>query len=97
MMTKKPPKLKPRELAEILHDVFEQERSHKLKKQQKISTILYKLRRAISIPIIIGFFAAILMWWKFGWETLAKTLLSWTIGLTILVAIVTLLERVDKT
>jgi len=88
--------IKPHELAELLHDVFEKERSHKLKKQQKISTTLYKLRKAISIPIIIGIFAAVLMWKFYGWDNLARTLLSWTIGLTILAAIITLLERVDR-
>lgn len=95
-MTKKPKKLKPHELAEILHEVFEQERIHKLKKQQKFSRWFYKLRRAITIPVLIGIFAAILMWWKFGWDELAHTLLSWTIGLTILAATITLLERIDK-
>lgn len=88
--------IKPHELAERLHEIFEQEKVHKLKRQQRVLDVIYKLRRAVTIPIIIGVFAAVLMWWKFGLETLAKTLLSWTIGLTILVAIVTLLQRVDR-
>jgi len=95
-MKKKKPKIKPHELAELLHDLVEEERSIKIKKQQKVSKLLYELRRAVTIPIIIGIIAAIAMWRIFGGLVLAEALLSWTIGLTLLVAIVTLLKRIDN-
>jgi len=95
-MSKRSPKLSPHELAEILHEVLEQERAQRIKKQQTISRILYKLRRAITVPIIIGIIAAVLMYLWYGREILIQTLLSWTIGLTILAAAITLLERWNK-
>jgi len=93
---KKKPKIKPHELADLLHNVFEKERSIRIKKQQKLSKLRYGLRKAITIPIVIGFAAAIVMWYVYGWDMLSETLLSWTIGSTILVSIIALLKRIDR-
>ncbi|MBD3263229.1 hypothetical protein GF374_02515 [Candidatus Woesearchaeota archaeon] len=83
----------PRQLSKILHNEFEKERAERIKKQRQTYKVMNKLKKIISVPIIIGVAAAIIMWFFYGWDVLLRTLLSWTIGLTILATIITLLER----
>ena len=60
-MKKKKSKIKPHELAEMLHDVFEKERRVKIKKKQKVSKFIYGVRKVITVPIVIGIAAAIII------------------------------------
>ena len=68
----------------------------KYKRDESFAFFKSNFKSIISIPIIIGVIAAIVMYYRFGWIELEKTLLSWTIGLTLLATIVTLLERYTK-
>ncbi len=68
----------------------------RLKREESIEFFKRHFKSIISVPIIIGILAAILMYHEFGWIKLKETLLSWTIGLTLLATIVTLLERYTK-
>jgi len=66
------------------------------KKKKKNDVLLYfnnNIKKIITIPIVIGFFASAIMYLKYGWEILEQTLLSWTIGVTIIVTIVAIIER----
>lgn len=68
----------------------------RLKFEESLEFLERHFKSIISIPIIIGFIAAFIMYKEFGWEKLEEVLLSWTIGLTIIATIVTLLERYTK-
>lgn len=92
---KKSIKIKPQELAEILHEVVERERARKIKQKQQVTSVFEKLKKVITIPLVIGFIAAFLMYQYYGWDELIRSLLSWTIGLTILATIITVLGKVN--
>lgn len=68
----------------------------KLKKEESFESFKIHFKSIISVPIIIGIFASIILYEEFGWRALENTLLSWTIGLTIIVTIITLIERYTK-
>ncbi|MCD6575684.1 MAG: hypothetical protein J7K73_00825 [Nanoarchaeota archaeon] len=68
----------------------------RLKREESIEFITKHFKSIISIPIVIGVIAAMIMYKEFGWQKLEEVLLSWTIGLTIIATIVTLLERYTK-
>ena len=68
----------------------------KLKRENSINFLKSHFKGIISVPILIGVLAAIIMYKEFGWLKLEEVLLSWTIGLTVLATIVTLLERYTK-
>lgn len=89
-------KIKPYELAERAHEAHNYQRKKYFEKQRKIHSIKHNLKKALSIPIIIGILAAVVMYYRFGWVELEKQLLSWTMGGTILATIVTLLQRLDE-
>lgn len=55
-----------------------------------------KLRRNVSIPIIIGIFAAALLYHYYGPEALFQNLLNWIIGLTIVATIIAYLPKQFK-
>lgn len=97
-MTKKqkPTKVKPEELAAIFREIVEKERTQKVKHKQKFTDVLNKVKRVMTIPLIIGFIAAFLMYHYFGWDKLIHSLLSWTIGLTILATIITVLSKLNS-
>ena len=67
-----------------------------LKKEESLESMKKHFKSIISVPIIIGFFAAVVMYRDFGWKSLESSLLSWTIGLTIIVTLITLVERYTK-
>ena len=54
------------------------------------------LKKLISIPLMIGLVASILMYYTFGLLELEKTLLSWTIGITSVTAIIAFIESVFR-
>jgi polyferredoxin len=89
-------KIKPYELAERAHEAHNSERKKYFENQRKIHHIKHNLKKALSIPIIIGVAASWLMYHRFGWPILEQTLLSWTMGGTILATIITLLQRIDE-
>ncbi len=68
----------------------------RLKREESLKFIVTHFKSVISIPIIIGVIASIIMYQEFGWKKLEEVLLSWTIGLTIIATIITLLERYTK-
>ena len=47
------------------------------------------IKALLTVEIIIGLLAIFLMYYKFGSDKLVETLLSWTIGVTIVTTIVT--------
>jgi hypothetical protein len=67
---------------------------HKKKKRNNFIFYFNKnIKKIITIPIIIGFVACAIMYTKYGWDVLEQTLLSWTIGVTIIVTIVAIIEK----
>jgi len=52
-----------------------------------------KLRRYVTIPIIIGIVAAALLYHYYGPRALFQNLLNWTIGLTIVATIIAYLPK----
>ena len=68
----------------------------RFKRDESLAFFKNNFKSILSIPIAIGIIAAIVMYYQFGWIELQKILLSWTIGLTLLATIVTLLERYTK-
>lgn len=51
------------------------------------------IKKYISIPIIVGIAASAAIYTYFGGEELFKTLLSWTVGVTIVVTFVAALAK----
>ncbi len=51
------------------------------------------LKRLVPIPIIIGVLAALIMYNMYGGEAVFKAFLSWVIGLTLIVTIITYLPK----
>lgn len=68
----------------------------KRKETAKKKEFYKKLRRYVSIPIMIGIFAAALLVHHFGWKALFQNLLNWIIGLTIVATIIAYLPRQFK-
>ena len=62
------------------------ERRAKLEKKKHI-------RKLLPIPIIVGCFAALIMYNLYGGEAVLKSLLSWIIGLTLIAAIIAYLPK----
>jgi len=82
---------------EIKRQRYEHGRSYeRLKRENSIDFLKNHFKGVVSVPILIGVLAAIVMYKEFGWIKLEEVLLSWTIGLTVLATIVTLLERYTK-
>ena len=50
----------------------------------------------ISFSILMGVLASIIVYFRFGWVTLEQYLLSWMIGATVMTAILSLFEKIDK-
>jgi hypothetical protein len=67
-----------------------------LKFKESVEFVEKHFKSILSVPIIIGILAAYLMYRDFGFPKLEEVLLSWTIGLTIVAAIITLLEKYTK-
>ncbi|MCD6547829.1 MAG: hypothetical protein J7K22_04740 [Nanoarchaeota archaeon] len=68
----------------------------RLKREEFFEFFIKHFKSILSIPILIGVVAAIIMYDEFGWEKLEEVLLSWTIGLTLLATIVALIERYTR-
>ena len=80
-----------------LKKVIEEERMIRdIRKEQQSRLFKRQVNKMVSIPLIIGIIAAVMMWYKFGWVELEKSLLSWIIGLTILGTFIALLEKYTR-
>ena len=65
-----------------------------LKKRKKVRSVdLKKLNKFISVPIIVGVLAAMITYQQYGWDFLKRTLLSWTIGVTIVTTVIAIMEK----
>ncbi len=53
-------------------------------------------RRYISIPIILGVWASIFIYFRFGGEELLRTLLSWVVGVTIVATVIAAVTKSPK-
>lgn len=63
--------------------------SAEVKKERTLKNFMRKLRVLIPVQILLGIIACFLMYFIFGGNKLAETLLSWTIGMTIIATLVT--------
>ena len=52
-----------------------------------------KLKKLVPIPIIVGILAALIMYNLYGGDEVFKAFLSWVIGLTLIVTIITYLPK----
>lgn len=67
------------------------------KKELAFRKIFRRAIALISVQLILGFGAGYLMYILFGWEELAKSVLSWVIGLTLVATMITaFLNRYHK-
>jgi pheromone shutdown protein TraB len=72
---------------------------HEIERKKEVAkkkAFYKKLRRNVSIPIIIGIFAAALLVHNFGWDALYQNLLNWIIGLTLVATIIAYLPKQFK-
>ena len=91
-----PKTVKPHELATLIRGAIKEDREQRIRKLKAKRAIRSHIKRLISIPIIIGAVASVVLYLRFGWEVLEQTLLSWTIGLTILAAILAIIEKYGR-
>lgn len=54
------------------------------KKKSELNELIKRIRRLMTIPIVIGVLAAILLWLRHGYHALEEAVLSWTIGMTLI-------------
>ena len=54
------------------------------KRKNELNDIVSRVRRFMTIPIVIGVIAAVILWLRHGWDKLEQTVLSWTIGMTLI-------------
>jgi len=64
--------------------------------QAKMHKPIVHFREFIHIPIIIGLFAVLFMWFFYGWEYLFSTILSWTIGITLVATLIGTIAKIEK-
>jgi len=57
---------------------------------------LNKLRKYMFSSWVFGVSAAIIMYFFYGWEILLETILSWTIGVTIIATIFAAITKNNK-
>ena len=69
-------------------DTIKAMREHREKKEYH-----EKLRRFVPIPILIGAFAAFLMYNFFGLQEMLKSLLSWIIGMTLVATVIAYIPK----
>lgn len=62
--------------------------SQHIKKRKLLRDYYRSLLKFIPIPVLIGGLASYYMYVEFGWKALEQSLLSWTIGLTLIATIV---------
>jgi hypothetical protein len=72
----------------VKHALQNHQKSQHIKKRKLLMDYYRGLLKFIPIPIIIGGLAAYYMYIEFGWKALEQSLLSWTIGLTLIATIV---------
>ncbi|MBW3020939.1 2TM domain-containing protein [Candidatus Woesearchaeota archaeon] len=63
----------------------------RLKREKK--EFYKKLRKYVSVPILIGIFAAYFLWHQYGKDELIKVMLGWIIGLTLVATIMAYLPK----
>jgi len=88
-------KITQTELEKLIKEVIEKEQLVRAKSLARKRALLNSLKRAITIPIIIGIIAALTMYFIYGIDELVYTLLNWTIGLTIAAAIISTLKNIQ--
>lgn len=77
-------------IEEILkNEMLKRRLSAEVKRERTLNHFMKKLKVLIPIQIVIGIVACFLMYFIFGGNKLVETLLSWTIGMTIIAAFVT--------
>jgi len=64
-------------------------KSEEIKKKRVLEEFVSHLRAHVKFEIVIGLFAAYLLYYLFGFDVLIKTLLSWAIGITLVATVIT--------
>ena len=72
-------------------------RVYDAKKKRFFEDYLSNLKKFLTVEIIIGIIAAFLLYTRFGIAELQRTILSWIIGITLVMTIVTaMMNRYKK-
>ncbi|MBW2992536.1 hypothetical protein KY345_04935 [Candidatus Woesearchaeota archaeon] len=73
----------------LKHEILKRRLNAEQKKEKAFDVLIKKLKVSVPLQIIIGIAACVLMYYLFGGRSLLETLLSWTIGMTIIATIIT--------
>lgn len=74
--------------AQIRKTIHEEHQREEKIAQRKAKEAAHKYKKYLPVPIVIGIIACIIMYKEYGIEQLIETILSWTIGITIITTII---------
>lgn len=82
---------------DFVKEVDQNRRIYNAKKKRLFEDYLSNLKKFLTLEIIIGIVAAFLLYTRFGIVELQRTILSWIIGITLVMTIVTaMMNRYKK-
>jgi len=73
----------------ILKKAEQRDKIRTVREKRIFEKYLSSLNRIVIINIFVGILAAFMLYSRFGWEELSKTILSWVIGITLVATILT--------
>lgn len=74
---------------EILKNASQKARAHEIHHKHTIRKIVDTLKKLLTVELLIGLLAAFSLYKFYGTAELFKTLLNWTIGITLATTVVT--------
>ncbi len=73
----------------VLKDAAYKARAKELREKNVLKKFVISLKKLLTIELLVGIIAAFSLYMYFGAEELFRTLLSWTIGITLATTVVT--------
>ncbi|MBW2995816.1 hypothetical protein KY332_00790 [Candidatus Woesearchaeota archaeon] len=74
---------------DILKKASIKAKAQELHERNALKKFVNTLKRLLTVELLIGIIAAFSLYAYFGWEQLFRTLLNWTIGITLASTVVT--------
>ena len=74
---------------ELIRESEQRIRAREMQERRLFRRYVTALRQLITVELLIGLIAVFSMYMQFGWRELERTLLSWTIGITVAATLVT--------
>ena len=82
---------------DIIKDAAVRARAKELQEKRAIIKFISTLKKLLTIELLVGIVAAFSLYVYFGAEELFRTLLNWTIGITLATTVVTfMINRYKK-